>query len=74
MHYGAAPVSELHKVRVRGVAHGGAGVGTEVDGDGRTWFVRGALPEELVQARVDYKRQAFFVPMRSRCSSPRRFA
>jgi 23S rRNA (uracil1939-C5)-methyltransferase len=60
MLYRAAPVSEFHKVRIRGVAHGGAGIGEEVDGDGRTWFVHGALPDELVEAEIEHEAKRFF--------------
>ncbi len=38
------------RIRIRALAHGGDGVGAVEDGEGPTWFVPGALPEELVEA------------------------
>lgn len=38
------------RIRIRALAHGGDGVGAPVDGEGPTWFVPGALPDELVEA------------------------
>src|SRR5690606_25149007 len=43
LQYGRAPVSI--RVRIRGLAHGGEGVGQQ--DDGLTWFVPGALAGEL---------------------------
>lgn len=41
-------------VKIRGVAHGGAGVGQAEDGaETRVWFVEGALPGERVRAVID---------------------
>lgn len=41
-------------VRIRALAHGGAGVGEPVDAQGPTWFVPGALPGEVVRAEVEH--------------------
>lgn len=42
------------EVEIRAVAHGGEGIGRAVDEDAdpRTWFVRGALPGERVEAQL----------------------
>lgn len=42
------------RVRIRGLAHGGEGVGQ--DDDGLTWFVPGALPGEQVVARAEHRK------------------
>ena len=42
-------------VRVRALAHGGAGVGSEPGGEGPTWLVDGALPGEVVQAAAVHR-------------------
>ena len=39
------------RIRIRALAHGGDGVGNLVEGEGPTWFVPGALPEEVVDAQ-----------------------
>lgn len=59
MAYGAALVADATQVRIRSIAHGGAGVGEVVDGDGRTWFVAGALPGELVTAEPEKSAKRF---------------
>ncbi|MEE9382169.1 MAG: TRAM domain-containing protein [Nannocystaceae bacterium] len=49
------------RVRIRDLAHGGAGVGN-AEGDTRdgiVWFVEGALPGELVEAVVDHRAKKF---------------
>lgn len=38
------------RIRIRALAHGGDGVGALVEGEGPTWFVPGALPDEVVEA------------------------
>jgi 23S rRNA (uracil1939-C5)-methyltransferase len=55
MHYGPPAVSEPTRVRVKNLAHGGAGVGTAVEGEGPTIFVEGALPGELVDVHIEHR-------------------
>lgn len=50
--YGPGLVSV--SVRIRGLAHGGEGVGR--DDEGLTWFVPGALPEELVEVEPERRK------------------
>jgi 23S rRNA (uracil1939-C5)-methyltransferase len=38
------------RIRIRALAHGGDGIGNLADGDGPTWFVPGALPQEEIEA------------------------
>ena len=39
------------RIRIRALAHGGDGVGNLVEGEGPTWFVPGALPDEVIDAQ-----------------------
>lgn len=39
------------RIRIRALAHGGDGIGAQVEGEGPTWFVPGTLPDEVVLAR-----------------------
>ena len=51
-------MTDTTRVRIHGVAHGGAGVGRsepaspDAEPDGRTWFVHDALPGELVEVEL----------------------
>jgi 23S rRNA (uracil1939-C5)-methyltransferase len=51
------------RVQVRGIAHGGAGVAAAVSGvspeDRRVWFVRGAMPGELVEAEAELEHRRY---------------
>lgn len=38
------------RIRIRALAHGGDGIGNLLEGEGPTWFVPGALPDEIVDA------------------------
>ncbi len=58
-----APVldSGLQLVRIRAMAHGGAGVGNGEGAavDPRTWLVEGALPGELVEAAIEHEAKSY---------------
>ncbi len=47
------------RIRIRALAHGGDGVGALEEGEGPTWFVPGALPDEVVEATEVRKAKRF---------------
>ena len=52
-------MTQNSRIRIHGLAHGGAGVGRVIDGDGPTWFVEGALPGEVVEAQPEHEAKRF---------------